>query len=655
MRGLKRVLALRKPMCLSLRTKLIVSFVVVVLMSGLVATFVGIHLIGRRIVEQAQNNVKMDLNSAREIYQDKLEDSENLLNYTVLRDSIKNALAGHDRETLGELLTDVREKADVDILTITDRDGNVVTRSRSTGIYGDDQSADLIVQTALSTGEIVSGTTVMSREELLKEGEDLARRARLVIIPTPQAKPKPQQEHTWGLVLKSAAPVLDDDGALLGVLYAGELLNRDYEVVDKVKDILYRGEKYKGKDIGTATIFEGDLRVSTNVVNDDGSRAIGTCVSEAVYDQVLLKGESWIARAFVVNDWYISAYEPIKDIAGNIVGILYVGLLEQKFTDMERETTLSFLGVTLAGMVLALAVSYILADNITKPVRRLVAASEQIASGNLAYRVRLDSRDEIGELGKMFDRMAASLKERDEQLKAYTERQLLRSERLASLGRLAAGVAHEINNPLTGVLTFGHLLLRKYSKGQGDGADKEALETIVNETARCKRIVRGLLDFARETELQEATADINDILQEALRLTENQALVNNVDIIREFDEDLPEIMVDKGQIQQVFVNILVNAIDAMPDGGTLCVSSTLTEDGRFIAVRFGDTGCGIARENIGRVFDPFFTTKDASKGTGLGLAVSYGIVTRHNGSIEVESEVGEGSTFTVRLPLEERN
>ncbi len=439
------------------------------------------------------------------------------------------------------------------------------------------------------------------------------------------------------------------------MLYAGELLNRDYEIVDKVKDILYRGEKYKGKDVGTATIFEGDLRVSTNVVNKDGSRAIGTCVSEAVYDQVLLKGESWIARAFVVNDWYISAYEPIKDIAGNIVGILYVGLLEQKFTDMERETTLSFLGVTLAGMVLALAVSYILADNITKPVRRLVAASEQIASGNLAYRVRLDSRDEIGGLGRMFDRMAASLKERDDQLKAYTERQLLRSERLASLGRLAAGVAHEINNPLTGVLTFGHLLLRKYSKGEGDGADKEALETIVNETTRCKRIVRGLLDFARETELQEVTSDINDILQEALRLIENQALVNNVEIIGRFDEHLPEIMVDRGQIQQVFVNILVNAIDAMPDGGALRVSSNMTADRRFIAVEFADTGYGIEPENIGRVFDPFFTTKDASRGTGLGLSVSYGIVTRHNGSIEVESAVGEGSTFTVRLPLDERN
>ena len=639
-------------MCINLRTRLIASFVVVLLISGLVATFVGIHLIGTRIVEQAQNNVRMDLNSAREIYEDEIEDMENLLNYTVLRDSIKNALAKGDREALVTLLTNVREKAQIDILTIADEDGRVVARSHNPGVHGDSQGGDEIVRRALASREVVSGTAIISREELLKEGEDLARRAHFSIIPTPQAKPRPEKEQTSGMMLKAAAPLLDSHGALLGVLYAAELLDRDYEIVDKVKDILYRGEKYKGKEIGTATIFEKDLRISTNVVNGDGSRAIGTRVSEAVHDQVLLRGESWIARAFVVNDWYISAYEPIKDITGKIIGILYVGLLEQKFTDMERRTTLSFLGVTLAGIVLALAVSYILADNITRPVRRLVAASEEIAGGNLSYRVELDSRDEIGELGRMFDLMAASLKERDERLKAYTERQLLRSERLASLGRLAAGVAHEINNPLTGVLTFGHLLLRKCDE---DGAQREELETIVNETTRCKRIVRGLLDFARETELQKVHADINDVLQESLRLTENQALVNNVEIIKRFDQRLPEIMVDKGQIQQVFVNILVNAIDAMPDGGTLRVASDMTADGRSVTVTFSDTGCGIKPENISRVFDPFFSTKDASKGTGLGLAVSYGIVTRHNGGIEVESDVGKGSSFTVRLPLEEQS
>ena len=638
-------------MCLSLRTKLIVSFVVVVLMSGLVATLVGIHLIGRRIVEQAQSNVRMDLNSAREMYQDNLDDIREMLYFTVLRDSIKNALVEEDRETLIELLAKVREKAGIDILTVTDATGRVVVRSRNPEVYGDSQAGDEMVRRALSDRDVVAGTAIVPRDELLKESEELARQAHITIIPTPQAKPSSKKQNTSGMMLKAAAPLLGNDGSLLGVLYAGDLLNRDYEIADKVKDILYKGEKHNDKDVGTATVFLGDLRISTNVINDDGSRAIGTRVSEAVYDQVVLKDESWIARAFVVNDWYISAYEPIKDISGKIVGILYVGLLEQKFTDMERETTLSFLGVTFAGILLALAVSYVLADSVTKPVGRLVKASKELATGNLSHHVKVKSRDELGELGKTFNLMSASLRERDHELRAYTERQLLRSERLASLGRLAAGVAHEINNPLTGVLTFGHLLLRKCKDGN---PQREALETIVNETTRCKRIVRGLLDFARETDLQKVSADVNDVLRESLRLTENQALVNNVEITGQLNQQLPEIMLDKGQIQQVFINILVNAIDAMPEGGALNVTSGFSPDGKSVFARFEDTGCGIAAENVGRVFDPFFTTKDASKGTGLGLAVSYGIVARHNGTIEVRSQLGEGSAFTVKLPTNER-
>ena len=638
-------------MKLNLRTKLVISFVVVVLISGLVATFVGIHLIGRRIVEQAQDDVRMDLNSAREVYQNRLDDMRLVLAFTVVRDSVKDALRSKDPESLVDLLTEVRSEGKMDILTIVDSDGRVVARSRNPSVYGDSQSEDEVVHRALSEREVVAGTTIVPREELINEGEDLVEQAFMRIIPTPQAKPKPESHQSSGMMLKVAAPVFDDgNGALLGVLCAGQLLNRNYEIVDKVKDILYKGQKYKGKDIGTATIFQEDLRISTNVMNDDGSRAIGTRVSEAVYDRVLIKGGSWIARAFVVNDWYISAYEPIRDVAGSVIGILYVGLLEQKFTDMQRDTTLSFLGVTFAGIVLVLAVSYVLADSITRPVRRLSSAAEEIADGNLSYRVEIDSADEIGELGRTFNFMVDSLKERDQQLRAYTEQQLLRSERLASLGRLAAGVAHEINNPLTGVLTFGHLLLRKCG---GDDPRREALETIVDQTSRCKQIVRGLLDFARQTEPNKVRADVKSVLEESLRLTENQALVQNVEVVKKLNHHLPDVMLDKGQIQQVFVNILVNAIDAMPDGGTLTIATNSARAGDFVKVEFADTGCGIAPDDIGKVFDPFFTTKDASKGTGLGLAVSYGIVARHSGNIEVQSRVEKGSTFTVNLPVEE--
>lgn len=197
----------------------------------------------------------------------------------------------------------------------------------------------------LSNKEVIAGTAIVSKEDLLKEGTDLAERAHIKFIPTRKATQSAKTEETSGMMIKAAAPVFGYDGTLIGVLYGGKLLNRNYEIVDKVKDIVYEGVKYKGKDTGTATIFQRDLRISTNVKAEDGSRAIGTRVSQEVYERVLEKGLPWVDRAFVVTDWYKTAYEPIRDINGQIVGILYVGILEQPFIDTARRIFFVFLGI----------------------------------------------------------------------------------------------------------------------------------------------------------------------------------------------------------------------------------------------------------------------------------------------------------------------
>ncbi len=633
-------------MKISLRLKLTLSFLSVIVVAGLIATTVGVHLIGDRIVKQAQDKVELDLNSAREVYKDKIKDVSTSIRLTALRFFIEDAILKNDIEKLRVELKKIRERESLDILNLTDRNGKVIIRTLNPEVFGDNQVDDELIKEAIRRKEVVASTQIILKDELLKEGEDLALQARIQFITTPKAKPSPEEEETSGMMIKAAAPVLDRQRNLVGVLYGGVLLNRNYEIVDKIKDIVYRGETYKGKDIGTATIFQGDLRISTNVKTKDGARAIGTRVSEEVNNQVLIEGNPWIGRAFVVNNWYITAYEPIKNIKDDIIGILYVGVLEEKFIDMRRRTLLTFLGITFAGILLAFAISNILSNSITKPIRNLVSASLKLAKGDLSHRVEGMPEDAIGELGKAFNSMADAIEERDEQLKEYVKKKIMKSERLAMIGQLAAGVAHEINNPLGSILIYSHLLLEDLEEKD---TQRENLEKIVNQATRCKEIVKGLLDFSRQTEPEMNQKDINKIVNEVLSLVERQVMFQNIKVTKKLSKSLPMVMLDEAQIQQVFMNIVLNAVEAIEGQGELIIETT--SNGEFIETKFIDTGCGISEQNIEKLFEPFFSYKKKGHGIGLGLAISYGIIKKHNGEIIVKSEVGKGSSFTIRLPL----
>jgi len=633
---------------MSLRSKLVVSFLAVIIICGLVATVVGMQLICTGIINQAQDKVRIDLNSARHIYKNEIHEVKATLRLTAQRFFIKNAILEGDIETLKMELERIRKRESLDVLTLTDETGRVIVRAQNPSVNDESQEHDELVSRALSSREVIGATVIAAREELLKEDPDLAEQAYMQFITTPKAKPSPETEQTSGMMIKAAAPVFGHDGSLAGVLYGGNLLNRNYNIVDEIKETVYQGFKYKGKDIGTATIFQGDLRISTNVKKEDGGRAIGTRVSEEVYEQVLVKGQPWIDRAYVVNHWYIAAYEPIKDIKDEIIGILYVGILEEKFTDMRQKAVAIFLGITLAGMAVAMIVSNFLANGVLQPIKRLVFASQQLAEGNLEYEVELKSNDEIGELGETFNFMVSSLKERDERLKEYTQQQLMKSERLATLGQLSAGVAHEINNPLGAVLMYTHLSLEEM---KADDPHRMNLEKVVGEATRCKDIVKGLLDFARQTEPKVEQLFVNEILERTLSLVENQALFQNVRITKALSGYLPKIMIDGNQIQQVFTNIILNAAEAIEGEGELSVTTRTATDGESIEIEITDTGCGISKENLEKIFDPFFSTKEVGRGTGLGLAVSFGIVARHKGTIDVKSEQGKGTTFIIRLPI----
>jgi two-component system NtrC family sensor kinase len=230
-----------------------------------------------------------------------------------------------------------------------------------------------------------------------------------------------------------------------------------------------------------------------------------------------------------------------------------------------------------------------------------------------------------------------------------THLQLVNSEKMASLGKLAAGIAHEINNPLGGILIYSSLMMEELDEGD---SRKQDLDKIVQEAARCKDIVKSLLEFSRQTEPKIEPVDINKAVTDGLFFLENQALFHNIEIFKNLDPLLPSVRGNASQLKQVFMNIIVNAAEAMPGGGILTITTAPSEDQKAVWIDFADTGEGISRENISRIFDPFFTTKELGKGTGLGLSTSYGIIDGHGGRIDVKSQMGKGTSFRIELPVE---
>jgi two-component system NtrC family sensor kinase len=619
------------------------------LVSG-VALIVGGQLLYKAVLNEATTRIRLDLNAAREIYLSRIRVIKVALNVTTLGPVFRSSLEKHDAQKLVGLLKNVAQQTELDFVGIITKEGKTLCHIGPHSIPKEPTLPNPIANLALQQKTVVSGTVILNNDSLFAEDPELANRARIKFVPTKRAIPRLQTEESSGMTLAAAVPVFEA-GSFLGVLYGGVLLNRSQEIVDSVRDTVFQQETYNGRSIGTATIFLNDLRISTNVVSPDGNRAVGTLASEEVKDLVLKQGKKWIDRAFVVNDWYITAYEPIEDIFGQRVGMLYVGVLEAKYADVRRKALSIFFIMTVAGMALAIGLGTYTANRTSRPVQQLIEASIQVSQGNLYPEIGPISKSNLGVLQKTFKEMLASLQEQNKQ----SEIKLLQSEKQASIGKLAGGVAHEINNPLTGIFTFTHMLLRQKNLPAEVRSD---LETIAQETERVRKIVKGLLDFSRQTELDREPTDVNRLVRFTISLVENQSLIKGVSLNFEPGEGLPQLTLDRNQMQSVLLNIIINALDATEPGGSITITtgmglSASKPDQKGVQILCTDTGCGIPPENLDKLFDPFFTTKEIGQGTGLGLAVSYGIVDRHGGTIWVQSKVGRGSTFTIWLPMEE--
>ncbi len=629
---------------MSIRFKLATVVVAVVLVANSLLSFVTLRYLGAVWLREVQTRVQRNLNAARAGYERHIDLIAAYLKGAARDGALIDAVTAANEPEIEALLAGIHETGAVDFVTLLDAHGRVMCRTGGSQ-RGESLADDPLVHDAQLHQAATAGTVILSRGRLAAEGRELADRARLELVPTPAARATRETVRCEGMVAGAVAPVRDRQGRLLAWLYGGDLLNRRADLVDAIKREVFPLERYHDRDIGTVTIFQGDVRVATNVTMADGSRAVGTRLSESVCEAVLDRGDTWAAPAFVVNDWYITAYEPIRDPAGRVIGVLYVGLLRAPFLHQLNVISAVFVTIVLGATIASLILLCVANELVLSPVRHVVAMAQKVIGGDLSARVGIRPPGEMGLLCRAVDSMAHAMQEREELVRLSTRQQIGRSEQLASVGRLAAGVAHEINNPLTGVLAFADMMREKENL---DDQDRQDLDLIIRETKRVREIVRGLLDFARETPFVQRPMEINDLIRQTLRLLGKREAFQKIFMVEDLSDDLPLVNVDKNQLQQVFLNLTLNACEAMPNGGTLMVRSDAS-NGR-VRVTVTDTGCGIRREDLDKIFEPFFTSKPVGKGTGLGLSVSYGILQQHGGTLEVESEPGKGTTFVVTLP-----
>ncbi|MBP2314582.1 cache domain-containing protein [Azospirillum soli] len=618
------------------------------------------------------NKVSADLGTARQVF-DRMQTTVGD-GLTALAASHRLALALERPEDSGltVLLSETARRQGFDFLLLLDPQGRVRAGARSAGA---DRSGWAVVRSALD-GNGTHGLDVLAPEQLAAIDPALPPRVVIPLVPTRNAASTARVVEDRALTIHAAVPIVGLGGELLGVLEGGVLLNGSQAIVDRINTVVYQEASLPLGSQGTATLFLDDTRIATNVRLFEGERALGTRASAAVYRRVMDEGRVWLGSAFVVDDIYVSGYEPLLDTEGRRIGMLYVGFLE---APLQEALYRAMAGLFLAFLVvsgLGTLADLRFAQSIFRPLERMNRVIATIEAGDETARAGpILSRDELGRLSRAFDQLLDSLAARRLELQRSAEdldrkvaertaelecanatlqqasRQLVMSEKLAAIGQLTAGVAHEINNPVA--VIQGNLdLLREVL---GDAADpvRDEIRLIDEQTRRIQTIIAKLLQFARPGDFagQAEPIDLNAVVFDCLLLTRHTMGRRRITV----ETDLASkvlVEISRGELQQVLINLMVNAVQAMPDGGTLTMETRDTlfpeDDEEGVVLSVHDTGHGIAADHLRRVFDPFFTTKK-SEGTGLGLSISFAIVQRQGGHITVESQPGVRTTFTVAL------
>jgi two-component system NtrC family sensor kinase len=648
----------------TLRSRLLRHFSLAILLPSLVTSVVGVGMIRHRVLAQAQARVNSDLEAASVLYQNTVDNLRNAVRIHGTRMVFHGALVTGDTANLETEMDRVRQIEQLDVLTLTDEHGHLFFQSGPTTAVPGEAVSDELVGMVLEKLAPVAGTTIVQAAELERIAPALARQAQITVRSTRRGRAVRDRMLKSGMMIKAAAPVFTPSGRLVGVLLGGILLTRNDAIIDRIRESVFRQNQPGDLPAGTATIFQQDVRIATTVLDENAVRAIGTQASAEVADEVLTRGGTWRGRAFVVNDWYLAAYSPIRDLRGTTIGMLYVGTLERPFRNSLWRNLLVFLSIAGAGIGLAHFLAVRVARSIAGPISDLTSAAQRVARGDYSQGVAAPSDDELGSLANSFNVMLGELNRAREELRAsadglertvaqrtaeltLVQAELGRSEKMAAIGKLAAGLAQEVHAPLTAILTRSTALLEDLPD---DDPSRDQIHSILTDAQRCRRSVKSLLDFSRQTRSQRARVSMNQLIEQSLEACQARPEFRGITIERMLDPALPVIFADPAQIRQVLDNVFANAAEAMSRGGDLTIVSACGGPRTSIEIRISDTGPGLHEEVRRRVFEPFFTTrKDAA---GLGLAVAYGIVEQHQGTLRLDSVRGEGTTVTLTLPID---
>ncbi len=613
-------------------------------------------------------------------------DSQALYQHLVATSS--SSAASLDRPRLQALLQRYKAREGLDFINLRSPDGrllladfDVLANTAAVPL----PAADLAAVLANPASRTAASVAVLQPAEQGLLSPALQARVAVPLVATRNAQHSDRLQEQRAMVVRATAPVRAANGTVLALVQAGVLLNHNLPFIDHINQIVYPDGALPFGSQGTATLFLDDVRISTNVRLFDGAadaewpappsaggaqRAIGTRVSAAVRQAVLGRGETWLDRAFVVNDWYVSAYQPLVDAAGQRVGMLYVGYLERPFTWI-KYSVLAGIGVVFFGVMLVAAWwAARWARAISRPLERMAHTLQQVQAGVSQARVGpVATGDEIGALAGHLDQLLQTVADKTDALQGLNaaldakvadrtqalqaaQAQLLRAEKMAAVGQLTASIAHEVNNPIA--VIQGNLDLVRELLGPAAAPVLTELQLVDAQIERMRLIVTQLLQFSRPTEfagyveaLDPATA-----LQDSLVLTHHLLARSGIAIQRDF-RSTRTAAINRQELQQVLVNLLVNAVHAMPDGGTLtlaCSDWTAPDAAPGVCLRVMDSGAGLPDELLGVLFQPFVTRK--KDGTGLGLWISRSIVERYGGDLQAHNRPaaeGSGAVMDVLL------